>query len=155
MVPEEPHPPTQGPAVAGEVAAEDDGGPGAQWKQPGEQVQEARLAGAIGTEGGEHRALLDVEVHSGESGEPSEQGHGRTEGDGGSHEAPTAYFGCRSGLGASAASRGALDPASGERCADGGEVRVDHPLHHLFEVDLAAPPEVLLRLGGGPTQITH
>ena len=85
-------PAAQHRAVRAEVAAEHRAGPGANREESRQQLEQARLARAVRAEGGDDRALLDVEVHASERGKRSEQGHGRAEGDGGSHGAPTAYF---------------------------------------------------------------
>ena len=78
-VAEEAHLASQVRAVPREVAAEDGARAAAQREQPREEVQQARLAGAVRAEDADDAPLVDVEVDAGEDRELPEQCHGRAE----------------------------------------------------------------------------
>ena len=80
------------PALGGEVAAEHGARPAPQLEEPGQEVQQARLARAVRAEHRNHGALLHVEVNAGERRVATEQRDGRSEDDDECHGAERAYF---------------------------------------------------------------
>jgi len=70
-----------GGAVSGEVGAEDQGTPRAQPDEAGDNPQQRRLAGSVGTADVHDLTGGDVEVGAGERREPSQHADRRPDGD--------------------------------------------------------------------------